>query len=222
MSCTVADRLAPESMRPRHVSAIFFFVGNQVEITEVYFKTDPGYIYILSNKAMPGIFKIGRSIKGGQARAKEIYRQGGTGVPAPFKLEFEVFSNYHSAHEKIIHEKLADFRINRAREFFEINICRAVECVLGAVVENEFGLHVGDSGSLVTKEQLIHSYGKQTEKLIKDLYPNDDDQAFHLANALADSIDIYSVINAIHKEKEFFDHCVNSSINLRDRIGVEA
>jgi hypothetical protein len=24
MSCTVADRLAPESMRPRHVSAIFF------------------------------------------------------------------------------------------------------------------------------------------------------------------------------------------------------
>ena len=44
-----------------------------------------GWVYILSNELMPGIYKVGMTTIDPVVRAKEISR--GTGVPGPFKVE---------------------------------------------------------------------------------------------------------------------------------------
>jgi hypothetical protein len=47
-----------------------------------------GWIYIMSNPAMPGIFKIGRSAKEPiSGRAAELSEA--TGVPLPFNVEYQ-------------------------------------------------------------------------------------------------------------------------------------
>lgn len=156
-----------------------------------------GYVYILSNPAMPGILKIGRSIKGGHSRAKEIYRQGGTGVPVPFNLVFEVYSDFCALDEKKIHGNLSSYRINKNREFFKINSFKAIECVL-SVVCSSYDLHVGQADSVVTAHDLINNYGEKTKSLIKEIFPYGT-QEMNLASAVSGHLDIYSVIGALHK-----------------------
>lgn len=94
-----------------------------------------GYVYVLSNPSMPGIVKVGRSIYGGRHRAKELYKSI-TGVPAPFRVEFEILIDDHSLLERRIHEKLASARVNNAREFFRCDVDEAIHVALAVVAES--------------------------------------------------------------------------------------
>ena len=94
--------------------------------------SESGYIYILSNKSMPGVLKIGRSKLGGKQRASQLFT---TGVPHPFKLEFEMFSRDYKAAEIIAHEKLDCYRSLSNREFFRVDLYDAVAAVSSAVLE---------------------------------------------------------------------------------------
>jgi len=75
----------------------------------------PGYVYLLINPSMPGLIKIGCTQRDSRARALELYK---TGVPTPFEVAFEVFSEDHKTLEDEIHTQLSAFRINGDREFF--------------------------------------------------------------------------------------------------------
>ena len=81
-----------------------------------------GFVYILKNEAMPGIYKIGVTGRDElDARIDELYN-GKTNIPLPF---FEcVFAcrvkNYKDV-EKIIHNAFMDTRVNPNREFFTID-----------------------------------------------------------------------------------------------------
>lgn len=75
-----------------------------------------GFVYILANRAMPNIFKVGFTEKSPTARAIELSRS--TGVPLPFDLVcYGEFEDCQSA-ERDIHENFADKRVNDSREFF--------------------------------------------------------------------------------------------------------
>jgi hypothetical protein len=76
-----------------------------------------GYVYVLTNPAMPGLVKVGKSILGGKMRANQLYT---TGVPAQFDLYFEMMFDDCDEAESLVHELLFDMRSNSAREFFEI------------------------------------------------------------------------------------------------------
>ena len=89
-----------------------------------------GYVYALSNKAMPGILKIGRSKHSGVSRARSMY-SGNTGVALPFKFEFECFFDDCVEAELLVHEELQDYRVNESREFFEVGVHDASVCILG-------------------------------------------------------------------------------------------
>ncbi len=89
-----------------------------------------GYVYILSNPAMPGIYKIGRSKHGGRVRARDIYKQGGTGVPMPYKMEFELWTEDCIQLEDDVHNELQEKRINKDREFFKIDLTEAIQAVM--------------------------------------------------------------------------------------------
>lgn len=82
-----------------------------------------GYIYVASNKAMPGLVKIGMTTKNPRERLKELYT---TGVPVPFSLIFEQRVKDPHLAEKVLHHKLASYRVTKKREFFEIDAGSAV------------------------------------------------------------------------------------------------
>ena len=77
---------------------------------------DNGYVYILSNPAMPGLLKIGRTVRSSEERARELSRS--TSMPARFAVEYEVWSPQSSELERAVHARLAPLRHNTNREFF--------------------------------------------------------------------------------------------------------
>jgi hypothetical protein len=91
-----------------------------------------GYVYILSNPAMPGIVKIGRTSGDPETRAAQLQS---TGVPLPFKVEFSVFCPDCVDLEMRVHNMLPDKRINGSREFFTYSVPDAIDLLTGAHVE---------------------------------------------------------------------------------------
>lgn len=79
-----------------------------------------GWVYVLSNEYMPGIYKIGMTTTSPETRAKEL--SSATGVPFPFKVEAAFHCENPSNSERLIHEDLQDVRINDSREFFQDNL----------------------------------------------------------------------------------------------------
>lgn len=86
-----------------------------------------GYVYILSNPSMPGLLKIGRSQHGGSARARQMHT---TATPTPFKLEFEVFTEYMEWLESSVHKALSEYRETPGREFFRLSADDAILSVM--------------------------------------------------------------------------------------------
>lgn len=77
---------------------------------------ESGIIYILSNPAMPGLVKLGKTTNL-PARLKSLYS---TGVPVPFHCVFaKRVDNYHKV-ERSLHLGLQSHRENENREFFRI------------------------------------------------------------------------------------------------------
>jgi hypothetical protein len=85
-----------------------------------------GFVYIVKNEAMPGMYKIGVT---GRAeldeRIDELYI-GKTNVPLPFECVFACkVKNYRDV-ERIIHNAFKDTRVNPNREFFTIDPDRVI------------------------------------------------------------------------------------------------
>ena len=75
-------------------------------------------IYVLSNKGMPGLIKIGKTQrKDLQARMSELYT---TGVPFPFECLWAGEVRDCNYIEKIIHNAFIKERVNLKREFFNL------------------------------------------------------------------------------------------------------
>jgi hypothetical protein len=87
-----------------------------------------GYIYVLTNPAMPGVVKVGRTERDPSDRARELQT---TGVPNPFALFHSRFVNDCEAFEKQIHHVLAQrgVRLSSNREFFELQPHEAVALI---------------------------------------------------------------------------------------------
>ncbi len=76
-------------------------------------------VYVLSNPAMKGIVKIGRTSDNDvNRRMAHLY---GTGVPLPFKLEFACKVPNSLEVERALHVAFAPHRVHPSREFFEID-----------------------------------------------------------------------------------------------------
>jgi hypothetical protein len=91
-----------------------------------------GYVYVLSNPAMPGVVKVGRSIHGGTSRGRSLYQ---TGVPAPYVLEFEIYTKDHEWLEAQAHKALRFNRVNPDREFFKCPPNDAIEEIISLYSE---------------------------------------------------------------------------------------
>lgn len=85
-----------------------------------------GIVYVLSNRAMPGLVKIGMTTRPElDTRLKELYT---TDVPVPFDVEYacEVKASDCNKIEKALHTAFDPQRVNINREFFQIKKEQAI------------------------------------------------------------------------------------------------
>jgi hypothetical protein len=78
-----------------------------------------GFIYAMTNRAMPNLVKIGITSKHPLHRANELHT---TGVPLPFTVAFAMWVHNPEYAEKATHQHFHQFRLSSAREFFEVGI----------------------------------------------------------------------------------------------------
>lgn len=81
-----------------------------------------GWVYVISNRAMPGLVKIGYSTKDPELRADELDH---TGVPHPYLVEYELLINEPYQIEQKTHKLL--FAKREAKEWFR---CTPEEAVV--------------------------------------------------------------------------------------------
>jgi len=82
-----------------------------------------GYVYVLSNEAMPGLVKIGFTESDIVSRISQLYT---TGVPLPFEVEFAALVENAKGVEGALHSAFGPYRINQKREYFRILPSQAV------------------------------------------------------------------------------------------------
>ncbi|GAA4561180.1 GIY-YIG nuclease family protein [Planotetraspora kaengkrachanensis] len=91
-----------------------------------------GFVYVLTNKAMPDIVKVGFSSWLPEDRARDLYTSG---VPAPFEVAFRTATSWPEAVERRAHELLSVDRPNPRREFFTVPVDQAIDAVRMAAVD---------------------------------------------------------------------------------------
>ena len=81
-------------------------------------------VYILQNKALAaGVIKIGCSRRSGAARADELNREAGTGMPARFQCVAQFQTTDCRRAEGRVHQHFKEKRLGkRGQEFFEVGL----------------------------------------------------------------------------------------------------
>ena len=97
-----------------------------------------GWVYILANKALPGILKIGYTDRAPSDRVREI--NGATGVIVPWHLVSAFQCKSPSIIERLVHNNLDDLRINKNKEGFAVSLNQAEEVITRIIQENQTGL----------------------------------------------------------------------------------
>lgn len=103
------------------------YYTNRIKEHQVETNIDYQYVYILTNKAMPGLIKIGFTDKTPQKRVEGLNRA--SGVPMDFDIEW-AFPCFNAIRlEKEIHQYFDGYRLRKNREFFRVPIDKAKEAI---------------------------------------------------------------------------------------------
>ena len=86
-----------------------------------------GWVYVLTNEAMPGLVKIGFSLKDPTLRAEDLSKE--TGIPMPFVVAYKALVVSPREVEHLVHLDLKRDRVNNQREFFRCRPFDAIECI---------------------------------------------------------------------------------------------
>jgi len=85
------------------------------------------WLYIMSNPAMPGMFKIGYSKHSPEIRKTQLSKS--TSVPLPFEIEYAYHCFNAERLEQELHKYFASSRVSYDREFFQENLDTIIEAV---------------------------------------------------------------------------------------------
>jgi hypothetical protein len=80
-----------------------------------------GWIYVISNKAMPGLVKVGYSTKDPKLRAEDLNH---TGSPHPYRVEYEMLIEEPYQIERNVHKILLNCK--EGKEWFRCSIEDAI------------------------------------------------------------------------------------------------
>ncbi|NRN28636.1 GIY-YIG nuclease family protein [Photorhabdus heterorhabditis] len=123
-----------------------------------------GYVYILINSSMPGLVKIGKTLRDSQIRAKKLFT---TGIPTPFEVAFEVFSEDYDALEKNMHDTLSHYRVSNNREFFRYPLKECIELLIN--LNTSQSSDEANFSSISIFHQLKSKYGSWIDPKLIDI-----------------------------------------------------
>jgi hypothetical protein len=131
-----------------------------------YTKSNPGYVYILSNPDLSGLLKIGMTSKIPEVRAKEL--SGTTGVSSKYQIEYYGRVEDRFLAEKAAHNRLENF--HHKKEFFKVDIGVAIYCVetISCPIEREYIKPGNDQKVLNYAQERDQIPYKQLEKEWKE------------------------------------------------------
>ena len=92
-----------------------------------------GFVYVASNKFLPGLLKIGAAEQAVDDRTYSLYN---TSVPGPFVCDYAILVERVFVFERQVHDALDFCRLNPDREFFEIGNLEAVRYIRRAYLSN--------------------------------------------------------------------------------------
>ena len=124
-----------------------------------------GRVYVLTNKAMPGLLKIGYTMNTVEGRVKEL--SSATGVPSEFVIEYQIECRDAASVEALVHESLTSLRHNNNREFFSASIEEAVKAIrqhAKEILDEEFnesvrlGMNQSAGFNVLAKERIVTLY----------------------------------------------------------------
>jgi hypothetical protein len=90
-----------------------------------------GWVYVISNPAMPGLVKVGFSLKDPTLRALEL---DGTGIPHPFRVEYEALVPNPRIVEQRAHIVMKP--LHERKEWFRCSVPVAVEALREIIGES--------------------------------------------------------------------------------------
>ena len=80
-----------------------------------------GYVYVMSNAAMPGLYKVGCTSRHPNERASDL---NNTSVPSPFVVEYCMLIDNYTNIERLVHKELSAY--NFGKEFFKHDLDKCI------------------------------------------------------------------------------------------------
>lgn len=142
-----------------------------------------GYIYVLSNPSMPGLYKIGMTRRPLGDRVNEL--GASTGVPTPFVVEAYFETNDPEEHERKVHIALGEYRMP-SKEFFRLRleeVLKAVKDICGLEsVSNNYYFQVNqDDSQAEYPDGAPREYRGQSEHLFQKCPPVGHERIFGIS-----------------------------------------
>lgn len=132
-----------------------------------------GWLYCLSNPAIPGLLKIGQTKNEPKERANQLQT---TGVPLPFKIEFAKLVKDYIKKEKILLSLLEQYsnRVNPKREFFKISreeIFAFFELIDGTyLTDKDIDIDIDENDEYSDDEEQVVQEPKRNIRNMKDYF----------------------------------------------------
>lgn len=124
--------------------------------------TEYGFIYLLANECMPGIYKIGFTTNHPKTRLDQL--SASTSCPTPFELVAAFGVADPREVEREIHDYLMAHRINMSREFFKLKADHALD------ICRQFGDSCDDFFFTLPLEEMVISEEKRDSQAWKRAY----------------------------------------------------
>ena len=90
-------------------------------------KKHKGFVYVLDNPSLEGMVKIGATTKSPSKRCFEL--SSSTSIPTPFNIVYSQPSINPFKLESIVHSILDKYRVNKNREFFNVDTDKAINLI---------------------------------------------------------------------------------------------
>jgi hypothetical protein len=120
----------------------------------------PGFVYILRSPLhTDALVKVGLTRSSSEEGAKQL--SSATGVPYPFEVFYEESVVDCVLAEKLVHERLAEYRQNPRREFFKVPLKIAIKAVF------EVCMHV--NRALITEDSRLVAAVRSDSETVGDL-----------------------------------------------------
>ena len=113
-----------------------------------------GWIYVFTNKAMPGLIKIGQTERDPNLRVSEQH----SGLPYPHDIQYEVMVKNPYATEQRIHRSLKKY--HESKEWFRMDVETAVAQIQLLISDN----HYTETYYLVEEKKIAELKAKELEK----------------------------------------------------------